>query len=379
MENENKSLLSKDHTPIIIGNCKPFRLITRELDTWNPTLKELNSRDYDYVKLNRMSTFIDIGIRPLSLGLGFDGSLVLPAIKEYKNKDTATLKFNETLGILLLGGVYSQAVQPEDISYGWLHFDGYIKNHGGATGLVSNFHRSIRTKHVGTIDAINLLNPPTLSVKMIEDAYRGGKEIISKLKNLSPSLLLNGTSNFVRQQWSESLIFLWTTIEQIIDLLWEGEVIKTQTAGTIEGRKDFLRDYRTWTTSARIELLFQKGIIPLEVYQVLNVARKVRNDFIHNGKPLTEEKTRNALEGMFKLVSLVVTDYKYVNDLDHILDLIYRNERGDFYAKKTVYEMREVSHWLEIPPLPGDSHWGNKKYDVIEELVLKPLEDDSKL
>ena len=67
-----------DHIPIVIGNCRPFRIIERETDNWNPTLEQINGKDYDYVKLNRMSTFIDIGIAPLSLGIGFDGSLILP-------------------------------------------------------------------------------------------------------------------------------------------------------------------------------------------------------------------------------------------------------------------------------------------------------------
>ena len=58
--------------PIVIGNCAPFRLVLRDTDKWSPTLKEINTLSYDYVKLNRNSTNFDIGIRPFSLIIGFD-------------------------------------------------------------------------------------------------------------------------------------------------------------------------------------------------------------------------------------------------------------------------------------------------------------------
>ncbi|MGV3589412.1 MAG: hypothetical protein ACO1OF_20565 [Adhaeribacter sp.] len=363
----------QDHISIIIGHHNSFRIVLRENDKWNPTLKQINNRDYDYVKLNRMSTFIDIGITPFSLGIGFDGSLVLPATKEYQIRENALTKFNEALGILLLGGVYSESVQPENVSFGSLHLDGYIKMHGGTSGFISKFHHSIRTKYIGTLDVIGLLEPKTIQSKEIEESFKKGKMIFDKLKNLSPNLLLDGTSNYVRHQWSESLIFLWTSIEQIIDLIWEKEIINVDIEGIVEGRKDFLKDYRTWTSSARIELLFQKGIISLEVYQYLNSARKVRNDFIHNGKPLTESKVKNGLEGLFRLISLVISDYKSSKELNDILELIYVNQRSGLIPKKTVFGKEEVSHWLELPPLPGDSHWGDKEYEIIEELVLKPI------
>lgn len=363
----------EEHIPIIIGNCRPFRIVERETDNWNPSLEQINGREYDYVKLNRMSTFIDIGISPFSLGIGFDGSLVLPATKDFSVKENSLEKFNQTLGILLLGGIYSESVQPDNISYGTLFFNGYIKIHGGSTGLIAGFHKSIRNKLVGTMDSISLLNPISLSTKEIEIAYKNGKDIFDKLPNLSPNMLLDGTSNYVSNQWSESLIFLWTSIEQLINQIWEKEVIEKEIDGVIEGRKSFLKDFRTWTTSTRIEALFQKDIIPIEVYKLLNLARKTRNDFIHNGKQLNKGKVDNALIGLFQLISLIVSDYKSITELSETLDTIEKNQRGDLFPKKKVLEKDEVTHWLEPPALPGDKNWGDKEYEIIEDLVLKPL------
>ncbi|MBL4561767.1 MAG: hypothetical protein JKX79_12375 [Labilibaculum sp.] len=362
-----------NHIPIVIGNCRPFRIIERETDNWNPTLEQINGKDYDYVKLHRMSTFIDIGIAPFSLGIGYDGSLVLPATKDFATKENTLEKFNQTLGILLLGGIYSESVQPDNISYGTLFFNGYIKIHGGSTGLIAGFHKSIRSKLVGTMDAISLLNPKSISTDEIEKAYKKGKEIFDKLNNLSPNMLLDGTSHYVKNQWSESLIFLWTSVEQLINQIWEKEVINKEIDGVIEGRKSFLKDFRTWTTSARIEALFQQGFIPIEVYKLLNLARKTRNDFIHNGKQLNKEKVDNALTGLFELISLIVSDYKSTTKLAETLNTITQNQRGELFPKKTKLEKNKVTHWLETPAIPGDKHWGDKEYEIIDELVLQPL------
>lgn len=193
---------------------------------------------------------------------------------------------------------------------------------------------------------------------------------------MSPNLLLDGTSHYVKSQWAESLIFLWTSIEQLVNQIWNEKVINVEIDGIVEGRTKFLRDFRSWTTSTRIEVLFQKDFIPIEVYKFLNFARKIRNDFIHNGKSLNESKVRNALEGLFKLISLITSEFKSTNNFDDVLSKIYQNQRGELLPKKSKLEQNKVSHWLEIPQLPGDSHWGEEKYEVIEELVLKPLKKE---
>ena len=111
--------MSQDNfIPIIIGNCNPFRIIAREIDKWNPSLDEINTLSYDYVKLNRNSTALDVNIKPFSLIVGFDGSLILPCIPPYNTKEGAVDLFNRFLGILLIGGIFSEAVIPDNVSYG---------------------------------------------------------------------------------------------------------------------------------------------------------------------------------------------------------------------------------------------------------------------
>lgn len=193
------------------------------------------------------------------------------------------------------------------------------------------------------------------------------------MASLSPVLFLTGTSHFVKQQWTEALIFLWTASEQAVNIIWEAEIVKQQGEKTIAGRKKFLEDYRTWTTSTKIELLYQRGFINIELYEMLNVARKARNEFIHNGKQIKMTDAKAVLEALFHLMSLLVSDYAKPLELQPILTMILKNERGDLFPKKTVFEKDEVTHWLELPALPGDIKWGDAPYELIDEIRLLPL------
>ncbi|MES9973127.1 MAG: hypothetical protein ABW094_02630 [Candidatus Thiodiazotropha sp.] len=366
MEEENK-------VPIIIGNAAPFRLIVREEDDWEPTLEEINSREYDYVKLHRLSTYLDIGIRPFSLGMAFDGSLVLPATDKFRDKDVALDKFNEVLAHLLFGGIYTEAVSPEDITFGTLTFDGYSRSISSSSGAVAKFHQAIRQKHVGTIDVISLLNPCTLNVEDLESAYKKGRDTLSPIKQLSSGILLSGVTYFVRHQWSESLVTLWTIIEQLVSHIWDTEVINRKD-GEITGRKKFLRDYRTWTTSTRVEVLYQNDLISKNEYALLNNARKARNDFVHSGVVPTKDNASACIEVLFKLVSLIISNYADSQSLNGVLESVTGNLRGPLVPEGKVILEEQVSHWLEIPPIPGDVNWGDKEYEVIDSLVLQPVD-----
>jgi len=281
------------------------------------------------------------------------------------------------LGILLLGGIYSESIQPENISYGLLYNKGYIKIHGGSKGHIAAFHKSIRSKLVGSFDAINLLNPISINIKEFQESYLKGISIIDKTKNLSPKMMLEGTSHFVKNQWAESLIFLWTSIEQLINQIWEKEIIKVDIDEVIEGRTKFLKDFRSWTTSTKIETLFQKDILPIQLYKLINLSRKTRNDFIHNGKQLTKDKVITALDGLFQLISLIISDYESIDKLDSVTEMIKENQLGELYPKKRKFKVEEVSHWLPMPVLPGDEHWGEKEFEIIDELVLEPISNEN--
>lgn len=365
----------RNFVDVVIGHTAPFRLVLRKEDSWEPTLEEINGRCYDYVKLNRLSAWLDVGIRPFSMGIGFDGSLVLPLIENFATREGAVNKFNETLGTLLLGGVYFEAIEATDTSRGRLYFNGYVKILAGGEGAVSRTVRGYRSTHTSAIDSINLLNPRTIQASELEQAFSKGVNLFAKLEGLDAAILLRGTTYYVKHEWSESLIFLWTTIEQAINIIWKQIVLKRKPTTSIKGRSDFLKDFRTWTTSTKIEVAYQLDLIPEDVYMLLNIARKARNEFVHNGQKLTEEPVRAALTGLMSVLSLIITDFTDNMVLKATLDDVDKFKRDDLVQRKKDQKKIEVTHWLSIPPIPGDSDWGDKEFEVIQDIQLVPLSE----
>ncbi len=369
--------LNKTSVPIIIANASPFRLIRRdENDIWNPTWDELNSRTYNYVKLHRTTSAIDVGLpQPFNMIFGYDGSFILPALPEFKNPEKALEIFNRTLGELLFGGIYYEAVSPNDLSFGILYFNGYFKPLSSGKGPNASFHAEIGMRYVSTIDVARLHNPPTLEYESIYHALEEGRKVLNRLPKISVPILLNGITFLVNKQWSEALSNIWTTTEQVVNQIWEQTVIKNDpTISEISGRKEFLGDYRTWTVATEIEVLYQKGLLDLYTYKLLNIARKSRNEFIHKSSVPSVDDTKAAVEALFALISLTISEYKDSKSLNPTLEKVLNYLSIDERRKKT-FSNEEVVAWLPIPAIPGDKEWGDDPYEDIEEIHLRPIDN----
>jgi len=180
-----------EEIPVITGNHLPFRLVLRDSDEeWKLSLDQINALSYDYVKLHRASTFLDIGIAPWSLGVCFDGTLVLPATKEYCKPENALACFNKVLCAILLGGTYCEAMSPDDVSRGLITPTLYCRILTPSGGPVAGFHAAIRTKHVGLMESIRLLHPKTIRTRTLENAYSVGRQRLCRLGATAPETLL---------------------------------------------------------------------------------------------------------------------------------------------------------------------------------------------
>ena len=362
-----------DAVQIITANSKPFRLVVRgEGDLWEPRLDQINGRTYDYVKLHRLSTYLDVGIAPFSLGICFDGTLVLPAIEKYRERSAALSKFNQTLVELLVGGLYCEAAEPDDIGYGSLSLDGYSRIQGGARGPAASFHVSARQKMTGALDSIRLLKPESVSVEQLTSALESGRDLLGRIGPVPQEQILHGATFFVKKQWPESLIHLWTTTERIVENAWQSHVLCYPSPPS-KKRRSFLEDHRTWTVSAKLEVLHQKGLLPVETYELLDKVRKARNDFAHRATSPDHSLASQALRGCFEMASLCASQFERKDLFSRVIELVESRCDPELYPKKTRFSESEVSHWLAVPPLPGDPGWNDQPYEVIEELCLKPI------
>jgi hypothetical protein len=86
----------------------------RDTDAWEPTFQDVVERRYDFGRLHRISTGVDVGILPFSMLVCFDGTLALP-LTGPPDPDKALSIFNRTLSEMLIGGLYCEAMSPDDL------------------------------------------------------------------------------------------------------------------------------------------------------------------------------------------------------------------------------------------------------------------------
>jgi hypothetical protein len=113
-------------------------------------------------------------------------------------------------------------------------------------------------------------------------------------------------------------------------------------------RRKQLADTRTWSVSARIELLHQKGVLPLSVVSLLSDARKARNALAHEGSMVSLEDAATSFDAVKALLKIALgTDGLPLFGLD----LSDHSMSDPFQPPK----MRgEPTHWMKILTLPGE-------------------------
>ncbi|MNV29745.1 hypothetical protein D3C71_1209820 [compost metagenome] len=343
-------------TPLIMAASAPLKLFAKNgRDRWKPTLEQINNGSYDYLKLNRVSGFIDGNVAPYAMLVGFDGTLALPDLPEFAQHGKALKIFNRVLLEMLLGGIYTEAAAPADIFRGILYKTGYVRMYA-RSGQTASLHSALRDRSASTTENIRLLDLKPTTISDLEKAIERGRKIVRKSDPLSHEIVLAGCSHFVAGALAEALTCLWTSIEQLVSRLWRVEVEAKASTDGVPQRSGFLKDYRVWTTSARIELLFQKKVIDAELYCSLNEARKARNNFIHSGDQPDLPAATAALNGLFYLMSACTTDYIDIHALDEI--------RGKIEDRCILKPRRygpipegDVKYWREIRLLPGEKHF----------------------
>lgn len=359
--------------PAFLASPLPFRLIKRsQKDAWNPTIDDINGHTYDYVRLHRISGTIDIGLQnPYTLAVTFDGSFILPAIKRYEEITVAVDEFNNFFGSVLLGGIFTQAVDATFLQKCIVYKNYYFETMYPPINSFVELKTSLRHKHSSVKENILLLNSDFILLSDLRDAYQKGKSYLEKVKNLSPSFLIKGMTAFIDNSFAESLINNWLSLEQILDNVWQTKILQKEIEVPISGRIDFLKDNRTWTSAAKAEMFFQKGIIDATLYNQISIARKARNYFVHTGENPSKKDAETAFNALFSLLSLAITSF---TDASIFFKLIEKYKSIDpikrnFYdKKKTEFKVEEVEYWLDaaIPPIPGNEKWDGKnyKYDI---------------
>ena len=349
----------------------PYRLVFRnEADIWSPTADQIEDKSYDYVKLHRISASFDIGLSaPYCLHVGFDGTLLIPKIPETSPTERAVGVFNQVLGEILIGGIYFDAVRPTDVGDAIFYRTGYYRPNSMGSSLNGQLHVALQTKHAGTFESYLLHNPKHIFAKNLIQARRKGEEVTSKINTLRVDFILYGVSAYVSHEWNSSLAHLWIAIEQLIEYRWCERIEKGyQPSEPIPRRSEFLNDHRTWVISAKIEVLFQVRAVTEEVYHLLSIARKARNDLSHKGINVTKSAAEAAFNAVFQLIASICTP-EDLHSFDETICAYKRLnpvEREYTPPTSTKVEDMPVDVWIgPMPPIPGENEWGNKDFDRV--------------
>lgn len=306
--NEQSELEDIRANPAWVTYLSPFRFIVPDgEEPWQVSLDEINSNDYDHGRLCRI---IDQFPTPLGsswpMVVCYDGGLAIPRTATFTNKEDATTFFNRILCDLWLGGVICGAVDARDVVGGKLYNNKMIWPVDFGESVSSQLHAQLRTLFGGPLHTIQLSSPQTMPLSVFRQALSAGTEITSSVPTLSPKFLLLGVTELRNRNWSSALANLWVVIEQLTNYLWDEKFLndgRFHPVSEIARRKRTLRDdNRTWSTSVKQEILYQKGIISEETLAFVFPARQARNSLVHSGLDVSQDSAVSACEGAIRLL-----------------------------------------------------------------------------
>lgn len=352
MKGEEEDLLRRRRVPCLIAYLHPFRVVDAESEpAWDATIQQINTHSWDYVALHKLVGGIDVGLeKPYHLVIGRDGALALPPLNELLTPQTAVETFNRYLAALLLGGVYCEAITPDGLDLGSIIDWTYIRSQRPGLAAPNRFHEHVRRSQASPLEVIALSNPRRTTVAALDDAIRAGLRMLATVPTVRGEYLLKGTTGLARLDWGAALANLWIVVEQLVAFLWERHVVgPTVAVDRSRARRSQLADTRTWTASARTEVLLQKEVIALNTAKALAVARKARNDLHHRGTHPTAADARAAYDGMTGLL-IVALDGEHPPLVD--LDLADHGLSDPFAPPGRL--PGEPTHWMAIPKLPGE-------------------------
>lgn len=363
-------------TKIIIANPSPFRLIIRdENDKWEMELEDVNQSSYNYVKLHRSTKAFDANIvKPFPLVVGFDGSYILPACKEYQNLDAVLDEFNRIFAAIFIGGVYIEAIDISNLAFGEINETGYFR-HKQVFGQNPRFHMNLGLNDASSYERMRLLNAEKINWKDIETAYKLGNNIFTQINNLSPFLFLTCFTYFLKHQVRESLTHAWLSIEQIINNIWDSEYVESAKNINIPKRRQFLESQQ-WSIAHKVEVLYQNRLINEELYTLLNEGRITRNKLMHQGISPNKNSAKTVLLALVELLELICADrdikFKKENLTKYLIDSGVSIVSGEIVATAEEVDWSNVTVYSIVLPIPGEKGWEGD-FESFDDIKLKKI------
>ncbi|SDP26655.1 hypothetical protein SAMN04488061_2668 [Filomicrobium insigne] len=354
MSETTKDDLAKRRVPALITYLSPFRIVEKDdaAEPWSATIQQVNRGSWDYVALHEIMGGVNVGLEtPYHMVVARDGALALPPIPELRSDQVAVEYFNRCLAALLLGGIYCEAINLDSLELGCIIDWKYVRSQRTGTSAANNFHNHIRYQNASALEAIHLYRPRSVKLSALYSAMRTGLDALKRLEPMRGEYLLKGATGLARRDWGTALANLWIVTEQLIEALWNREIVKpTRFLDNSKMRRDQLNDNRIWTAATRIEMLHQKGAFDLAVLKALSKARKARNNLSHSGVHPAEVDAYNCYAGVRALITTVLAD----NTLPLLQLDLSDHAISDPFAPQKGRKSFKPTFWMAIPKLPGE-------------------------
>jgi hypothetical protein len=116
-------------------------------------------------------------------------------------------------------------------------------------------------------------------------------------------------SRRVEKRFGESVTLAWGVCEQLISQVWGDFLKEIKLTGIIDGRmpKDRFKKLigRDYTASVMVEILELNGKIDHQLYRLLEVARKARNNWVHQMRVPKESESNICIQAVQRLFNHV--------------------------------------------------------------------------
>jgi hypothetical protein len=122
-----------------------------------------------------------------------------------------------------------------------------------------------------------------------------------------PGLVAAAAFHTARHNLSETIVTSWVVVELILYSQWS----KYLQSRPDSARRRRLKDTRTYTASIQAEVLVTAGLLQDDLYKKVQAARKIRNDFAHEGSATADGAAHciEAMRAMIQLLAFSSTDY----------------------------------------------------------------------
>lgn len=271
------------YNPAWMLHLRPYSVIISDKQPQlNFTLDQINSNSYDGMQLSKV-----IGVLPLDSDnsldalLSYDGTIAIHQSEIFPTESDGIKNLNVILCCLLLGGIHTEVLHPDELVIGTLHENKYLFSY------LPSLHSQLRCNWASITERIQpLMYPRILHLKDLQKAYVDGREIVNSIPNFTPYFLLNGYSYLVNHNNNDALNNLWIVVEELTEILWNNIYIQrkhTYHSCVQKSHAHLKNQLKKNLIFAKHKQLRLSKIITRKSYKILDSVRDVRNDLAHRG------------------------------------------------------------------------------------------------